>query len=380
MYGLLYEREFVTGARDHGLPLGVVRNVMGIAALRKKGDEKIAGLKTLYSLLQRARANGATDARDKVFALLGIATEIGDLKADYRKSLKEVYVDTAWALIKTGGLSLLSVTQASHTGSELPSWVPDWRRRFDLHYISYSKGGEDTEQKVGNGIAVYKAAGDHKFKLSPSFDKYKLMLKGKECAQIARILFNRIRTIKRASLDQYKQGHVDHSEDDVICVFAAEAEVLGLVGEYEHTGEPMGLAYLRTLVADLLPLNGRALETTDKTHFPAFMQRYFWSVPTLEITESELLVRSVRELTNKARRLNEGRSLALTKNGYLAWVPEVSVENDMIFIVAGSPAPLVLRAQGGEYEYLGESYVHGIMDGELVEMVDRTGWDTITLI
>jgi Heterokaryon incompatibility protein (HET) len=82
------------------------------------------------SLLELLRATGrfqATDPRDKVFALLGIAkdTEELDLYPDYSKSYKSKCMDVAYKLIGQHGLSILSF--AARPGShELPSWAPEW--------------------------------------------------------------------------------------------------------------------------------------------------------------------------------------------------------------------------------------------------------------
>jgi hypothetical protein len=175
--------------------------------------------------------------------------------------------------------------------------------------------------------------------------------------------------------------HADTPGDDIFHTFGAGAESLGLAGEYEPTAEPMTMAYLRTIVADLLPQTDKLSERQKKEHFPAYMQKYKLSEHTFpNIGEAGLCLRAIKEINARAGRLFDGRCLALTVDGYLALVPEVTIENDLIFVVAGSAAPLVLRPRNGGYEYLGESYVHGVMDGEVVEWLDRRGWGSITLV
>jgi hypothetical protein len=60
----------------------------------------------------------------------------------------------------------------------------------------------------------------------------------------------------------------------------------------------------------------------------------------------------------------EGRSMARTKNGKLALVPDSARKGDLIAICKGGRAPLVLRnaASRGRYQIVGEGYVHGVMD------------------
>jgi hypothetical protein len=83
---------------------------------------------TLMELLQLCHSLKSTDPRDKVFALLGLATD-GDrlIRADYTISVKELYIHTAVQILQTyENLDLHSSVSIRRT-LDLPSWVPDWR-------------------------------------------------------------------------------------------------------------------------------------------------------------------------------------------------------------------------------------------------------------
>jgi hypothetical protein len=58
-----------------------------------------------------------------------------------------------------------------------------------------------------------------------------------------------------------------------------------------------------------------------------------------------------------------GRALANTTNGHLALIPSKGRKGDVIAIV-DRPFPIVLRPKGQGYEYIGECYLQGFMDGE----------------
>ncbi|KAH7087494.1 heterokaryon incompatibility protein-domain-containing protein [Paraphoma chrysanthemicola] len=69
-----------------------------------------------------------------------------------------------------------------------------------------------------------------------------------------------------------------------------------------------------------------------------------------------------------------GRRICITHDGYLACVPDSCVEGDEVVIFFGHTMPYIVRKTGDPdengkkiYRLVGHAYVHGIMDGELVE-------------
>jgi hypothetical protein len=82
----------------------------------------------------------ATDARDKVFGLLGLANDREELKIqpDYGKDLSDVYIEVAKALIEAGQMDLLWFCQfpKSKDGLNLPTWTPDWTGHIQTPYGS----------------------------------------------------------------------------------------------------------------------------------------------------------------------------------------------------------------------------------------------------
>lgn len=105
----------------------------------------------LLSILCRYRNFDATDARDKVFALLNLAEDEELLKdprlvPNYHKDTATVYRDAAAAIIEvTKSLDILRVPivkPSSGLGLNLPSWVPDWSAKtqsMTLDIMSFSK-------------------------------------------------------------------------------------------------------------------------------------------------------------------------------------------------------------------------------------------------
>ena len=55
-------------------------------------------------------------------------------------------------------------------------------------------------------------------------------------------------------------------------------------------------------------------------------------------------------------------------NGMLGLAPNTMEPGDKVFIIIGCETPIILRDAGhGEYRIIGDAYVYGVMDGELVE-------------
>jgi hypothetical protein len=83
----------------------------------------------LQNLASEFRHTGATDSKDKVYALLAIASNVDDIcpQPDYNLSVKEVFTDVAKSIMrKSCNLDLLSECGSVSSVSGIPSWVPDW--------------------------------------------------------------------------------------------------------------------------------------------------------------------------------------------------------------------------------------------------------------
>ncbi|KAJ6780462.1 hypothetical protein PWT90_01828 [Aphanocladium album] len=68
------------------------------------------------------------------------------------------------------------------------------------------------------------------------------------------------------------------------------------------------------------------------------------------------------------------RRVVSTANRYLGLVPRTAQEGDQVWLFAGGRTPYILRPTGrpGKFIFIGEAYVHGIMDGEAAEGKEDT--------
>ncbi|KAL8926894.1 MAG: hypothetical protein Q9208_002703 [Pyrenodesmia sp. 3 TL-2023] len=69
-------------------------------------------------------------------------------------------------------------------------------------------------------------------------------------------------------------------------------------------------------------------------------------------------------------RIARNRKFCITKKRYMGWCPFDTKPGDRVCILFGGQTPYVVRKQGNGYRLLGEAYLHGVMDGEVLGMPD----------
>ena len=60
----------------------------------------------------------------------------------------------------------------------------------------------------------------------------------------------------------------------------------------------------------------------------------------------------------------------VTEKGYFEVGPAYMKENDLVCVLYGGGVPFLLRPKNNFYHLVGECYVHGIMDGEAITMLE----------
>lgn len=76
--------------------------------------------------------------------------------------------------------------------------------------------------------------------------------------------------------------------------------------------------------------------------------------------------RRYSELISRAWR---GRRVAVKRNGCVCLIPRHAKPGDVVWLIDGVPTPYVLRSRetvDGGWEFVGDCYVHGVMNGSAV--------------
>ena len=73
------------------------------------------------------------------------------------------------------------------------------------------------------------------------------------------------------------------------------------------------------------------------------------------------------------------RRLAYSMNGYMALFSHQAKEGDLLYALFGGSVLYVLRPEGDRFLLVGECYVHGLMDGEAMQLLE-TGQAVIEVV
>lgn len=302
----------------------------------------------LLNTLISCRRYDATDPRDKVYGVLGMVSPRASsrLLPDYSRDLVDVYTDVVQYQLETSGyegkLDFLGADGLPEGGiTGLPSWLPDWRYR-DRYHLPFRKFLSDEASTPRPGrhateSTVYAASGTAERVLTLNIP----------ITDIARVDGRCLR------LKGYRVGYLY----DVKPVFEpGRLEVMNTWREalregLYFTGESEAGAFNRLVTADI---------HHDVRTEPSAQ----------DISPEDVLVAcSGRRLARVVQKDWNADGLAL--------VPQCVREGDQIFVLLGGQVLYALRPVGGAYRFLGECYVHGLMDGEVLDILE-TGLAKVT--
>lgn len=141
--------------------------------------------------------------------------------------------------------------------------------------------------------------------------------------------------------------------------------------------------YARTLTANrvvMYPNNNteRVFDPTGEVDFvgPYLSMKSFMQA-TLDvgetIAEEGNIGRDTLRYVKVLERVTKRRTFFATKNGRIGIGPAGAVAGDRLVVVFFTPTPYLLRQVSGEvtFKIIGETYVHGLMYGEVLEMYDK---------
>jgi hypothetical protein len=302
-----------------------------------------------WEALDVFRERGASNPEDRLYALLGLGS---DLKPDYALSLEDVFTNAVRTSIEsTGSLYSLVRTTEKVRSPEVLRWAPDMCAQLP------ATGWYATSMPWYYQYWYYDAAKRTKAKMRPPRDSSGLRLEG--------LIIDRVRAAVPAPfLDVGFRAKI-----------AACQALTDETSEEHENAYPRGGTYddawWRTAVADIVYTSGDKNYQQAKPGDEASCREYLRSERTSDLVGSSL------QLTDK--------SLFATDTGLLGVCADTVEVGDVVSVLFGGRMPFVLRPRGEQraddgttrYEYVGQAYVHGIMDGEVIEEeLDQT-WNSL---
>ena len=296
---------------------------------------------------------------DRVFALLGLAsdTEKVGVTADYSKSYEEVLIDVTVRLIKKG-FHLQPLSCWSHKtldkGQTLPSWVSRW----------------PPPTETATSINEHTPAGYWKGAVNFSPDHRCMRIAGIRVSSIIQTIpgfsFSLSWSLSSHDLSQVQsaiatiRAHQNGQTVDPLANDGIIAKALcATSAEDEKTWEGKeAVASLLTLI-DIAQRELKGLEDGAEVRLFSLLGN---------------LPKEQREITSALIDRNHTlyRAFCFTDCGRLCLAPAHTQVNDIVTVFGGGQKLYVLRPNGRKYQYVGDAYIHGVMNGELTT---RLGWE-----
>lgn len=318
---------------------------------------------SLIMLLENFRYTESTFSRDRLFALLGLASDgnEAEFEPDYDSPLEGVVLKFARVFVRQGrGMQLLYRAGLSHQSHRFPSWIPDWtvRRPSSLH--DSSEGGITFAASRGQQV---------KIKCVPDADE--LIVEGYAVDVIDSI---------SASSNVEQEWENYFKEIDAM----VDSAVLSPVGDSrEHLKWKVpiaGVLHPKIAVSGSLDLQssymalrnyvngnqkGKAIEengysVNDTAHSTANAMALGQMAADSFQKQSASYIAALQDTLH-------GWRFVVTKRGYVGVVPNMARIGDVIAILKGGRVPFILQesmARPGAFRLVGGCYIHCMMNGE----------------
>ena len=304
----------------------------------------------------------ATDKRDMIYAMLGMATdaERALLYVSYTESTSEVYHRTAKLLVEQGsGIELLYEAACYSYLKGLPSWAPNWAGDRPLETLgrTYKSGDEPT----------FRAAGSAKCRISISPDTRLLYVRAIHVDTI-KVVTEPLKFYDNTSLDMKRFNSL----------WAFEQASRALVQNNAHnirysTADRIENALWRTLVCDVTKNAAGDLTRPAPSSFANSYLAFLRLQDLVTDPNTSIIERTMRESQPFMRAFEpsaRGRRFCVTLDGFVGLVPARAQKGDGICVFLGGAVPFVIRdTNNGNASLVGDCYVHGLMDGEALDMV-----------
>ncbi|TGO08957.1 hypothetical protein BTUL_0184g00040 [Botrytis tulipae] len=378
------------------IPDGVFKAMRRISIINNVRTSRARGLKVrLTQLLCLDRLSFCSDPRDRIYALLGLAEDQYTVNPDYTKPVQLVLQDAVESLIKKErSLNIICMLPKSRRMYGLPSWVPDFTT--SSHSRSLMSFLLDDPDKC------------HIFTASGTMPFPKIQVKAGVISTKGLILDI---VDGMGSATPVTQSNAPKNRTLPFLPSHTSLQQSSTIKSRYHTNHHILHAIWNTLVSSRERCDTKATSASetvylmfksvatpkekwslediwdwdkldnarlfyDRNAMLRFAGRSFsdWINIAIDVFESkfdplvDVITNEIRDLPIQISSTLRNQRLLVTESGYIGYVPNETRRGDTICILYGMDVPVVLRQnQDGTFELIGPCYVHGVMEGELMD-------------
>lgn len=315
-----------------------------------RGNRPPAAQFQLWDLLVDVGSNfEATNARDRVYSLMGMASDRESLPIpNYRLTVGETYEMFTKYFVTIGlGMDVISTAGMERRELDMPSWVPDWSTYpWPLTWNPFPNTRDSTANASKDS--------DSNVRLS-SLDPFKLLASGALIDKIAH-LSDPIDELMIGQNRTHKAWiHSAKHTLEAAQLALSSAEQTKLLSEIITAGDP------DARVDDTI-LAFKALEQA--------MEMYIHLSVMMNPRPFDTALYKYKIYILSAVSIMAGTRLLVTEGGSVGLSPNPATIGDEVCIFAGGKTPYLVRRKGEEHFLVGKAYVRGVMQGEATESPD----------
>lgn len=311
----------------------------------------------------RCNSFQAIDPKDHIFALLGICSDADELgiSLDYTKTCQQVYMDCARAYLeKKGDLDILGYCQFPKTQVGLPSWVPDWSMPmrptipFLVQDVPFLSGGDKTP--LPSSFSIHDTHDGAQVLSLPGLRVGTITTIGQNWSSLPEgtvTVFDLLADLDQLSGYTTNDAALENMTDPVWRVPIADSQC-GFNGGKDRLQIRAGMWNYNSY-RTVRHLQKNLLSEEDPMFLPVKEGAVYYSYRALLVT------------------VKGNRRFFTSSEGFLGLGPDCIQPSDIICICKGAAVPFVLRkvSNSPRFQFIGEAYIEGVMNGELFRQDPR---------
>ncbi|KAF6820886.1 heterokaryon incompatibility protein [Colletotrichum plurivorum] len=319
--------------------------------MASKGESLFAVLVTTMVLEMDYNHTQATDPRDRVFAVMHFADDVGEFEGlpNYSLSCEDVYHNVARRILMQGNIDLLSYCQFPRDAA-LASWAPDWRMGVKKPCV-----GDPWHSK-------FSASGD-------SIKKQDVAAPDAKTIKLRGVVVD----VVKETGNVWDPDWVSELDCKAAMAYIDEIETLCTTSQRfaDKIKEQDFKEVMRVCIAD----KGNYREPERQQGLlEGFVQSVLWMKKKVSEQDPDAALgiqmadsMGIGHWYASAIKCLHSRRPVVSETGYVGLAQMHALPGDKIVIFLGGKTPYVVRELGeGSFELVGEAYVHGIMYGEFM--------------